>query len=66
MLYQWFFLIDLIIIYVTLVTSFVSLVTIYVTTDNTSYTFFIQDMIDKDMTNYNKQDMLHIVIEFVT
>ena len=30
---------------------------------------FIQDMIDKDITNYNKQDilhMLHIVIEFVT
>ena len=44
-----------------LVTIFVILVTISVITDNTSYTFFKQDMINKDMANYNKQDMLHIV-----
>ena len=41
---------------VTLVTIFVILVTISGTTDNTSYMLFIQDIIDKDMTNYNKQD----------
>ena len=48
------------------INNFVTLVIIYVTTNNTSYTLFIQDMIDKDMTNYNKQDMLYIVTESVT
>ena len=51
---------------VILVTIFVTLVIIYVTIDNTSYTLFILDMIDKDMTNYNKQNMLHIVLESIT
>ena len=54
------------IISITYVTIFVTLVTISVTTDNISYMFFIQDMIDKDMTNYNNQDMLYIVTESVT
>ena len=56
----------MIIILVTLVTNFVTLVTIYVTTYDTSYTFFIQDMIDKDMTSYNKLYMLRLITESVT
>ena len=43
-----------------------TLVTISVITDNISYTFFIQDMIDEDMTKYNKQYILHIVTKSVT
>ena len=64
--YIYVYWIYLITIFVTLVTIFVTLVIISVTTDNTSYTLFIQDIIDKDMTNYNKQNMLYIVTKFVT
>ena len=53
--------IDSITISITLVTIFVTLVTISITTDNTLYMLFIQDM-----TNYNKQDMLHILTESIT
>ena len=59
-------LIGLIINFVTLITIFVTLVIIYVTTNNISYTFFTKDMIDKDITIYNKQDMLRIVTKSVT
>ena len=45
-----------IIIFVTLITTFVTLVIIYVYFYNTSYTLCVQDIIDKDMTNNNKQD----------